>query len=169
MKPVFDYFSSSVNVAKNEWKKEKSGYLPKINLGYLKQSVDGVSGFSGWEAGISMPLIFLSKSGTVKASELNYKIAEQNFKQKSLELNTKYTVLINRYKVLKKLIEYYQIEAIPLAEEQIKASGIAYKSGSIDYLQFIQSIETAVNTKQEFLLRQTEYFKLSAMLKYPTE
>ncbi|MCF6365380.1 MAG: CusA/CzcA family heavy metal efflux RND transporter [Bacteroidales bacterium] len=169
LKPVFDYFSSSVNVAKNEWKKEKTGYLPKINLGYLKQSVDGVSGFSGWEAGISMPLIFLSKSGTVKASELNYKIAEQNFKQKSLELNTKYTVLINRYKVLKKLIEYYQIEAIPLAEEQIKASGIAYKSGSIDYLQFIQSIETAVNTKQEFLLRQTEYFKLSAMLKYPTE
>ncbi|NOZ35498.1 MAG: CusA/CzcA family heavy metal efflux RND transporter [Chlorobi bacterium] len=169
LKPVFEYFSSSVVLAKSEWKKEKSGYLPKMNLGYLKQSVDGVSGFSGWEAGISIPLIFISKSGTVKASELNYKIAEQNFKQKSLELNTKYSALINRYKVLKKLIEYYKIEAIPLAEEQIKASGIAYKSGSIDYLQFIQSIETAVNTKQEFLLRQAEYFKLSAMLKYPTE
>ncbi len=169
LNPVFDYLSASVKLAEFEWKKEKSVYLPKLNLSYKKQLVDGISGFSGWEAGISMPLIFFSKSGTVKASELNYKISEQNFKQKSLEINTKYTALINRYKILKKLIEYYKTEAIPLAEEQITASGIAYNLGSIDYLQFIQSIEIAVNIKQEFLLRQTEYFKLSAMLKYPTE
>jgi len=167
LKPVFDYYSSSVKIAEYRWKKEKSGYLPKINLGYLRQSVDGVSGFSGWEAGISMPLIFLSKSGSVKASKINYKIAEQNFKQKSLELNTKYSALMSRYKVLKNIIEYYENEAIPLAEEQISASGIAYRSGSIDYIQFIQSVETAVNTKQKFLLRQTEYFKLSTLLKYP--
>ncbi len=167
LKPVFDYYSSSVKIAEYMWKKEKSGYLPKLNLGYLRQSVDGVSGFSGWEAGISMPLIFLSKSGYVKASKINYKIAEQNFKQKSLELNTKYSALMNRYKVLKNIIEYYENEAVPLAEEQISASGIAYRSGSIDYIQFIQSVETAVNTKQKFLLRQTEYFKLSTLLKYP--
>lgn len=169
LKPIFDYLSTSVKLAKYEWKKEKSEYLPKLNLSYKKQLVNGVSGFSGWEVGISVPLLFYSKSGSVKASELNYKISEQNLKQKSLEINTKYSTLINRYKVLKKIIEYYKLEAIPLAEEQITASGIAYNLGSIDYLQFIQSIEIAVSTKQKFLLRQKEYFKLSAMLKYPTE
>ncbi len=86
--------------------------------------------------------------------------------QKNLEVNTEYNRLINSYTALNELIEYYKKEALPLANEQIKASDLAYKLGSIDYVQFIQNIDAAVNTKQEFLKRQTEYFKLSAQLKY---
>jgi len=55
-----------------------------------------------------------------------------------------------------------------LADEQIQASNLAYRLGSIDYVQFIQNTEAAIRTKQDFLMQQAEYFELSAQLKYIT-
>lgn len=166
--PILDYYASGINVAKSEWKSEKSNYLPKVDLEYKKQTVDGSSGFYGWQAGISVPLVFLSQNGKTKASRLNYKIAEQNYEQKLLELKAGYNQQINRYLTLKKVLDYYKYEALPLADEQISASNLAYRLGSIDYIQFIQNMETAINTKQEFLNQQVEYFELSAQLKFIT-
>ena len=69
---------------------------------------------------------------------------------------------------LSQVIDYYQTEALPLADEQIEASKLAYRLGNIDYIQFIQNVEAAIDTKQGFLMQQAEYFELSAQLKYLT-
>lgn len=166
--PILDYYSSGINVAKSEWKTEKSNFLPKVNLEYKIQTVDGSSGFHGWQAGISVPLVFFSQKGKTKASHLNYQIAEQGYEQKLLELRAGYNQQVSRYLTLKEVLDYFQKEALPLADEQISASNLAYRLGSIDYIQFIQNMESAINTKQEFLNQQIEYFELSAQLKFIT-
>ncbi len=166
--PVLDYYSTAIDVAESSWKAERAGYFPKVDLGYVKQSVDGVSGFYGWQVGISAPLLFFSQAGKTKASKLDYQIADQQFEQKRLEVNADYNQLISRYLILENVIEYYQKEALPLAEEQIQASNLAYRLGSIDYVQFIQNIEAAIRAKQQFLSQRAEYFNLSAQLKYIT-
>lgn len=166
--PVLDYYSSAIDVAESLWKAERAGYFPKVDLGYVKQSVDGVSGFYGWQVGISAPLLFFSQAGKTKASKLDLQIADQQFEQKSLEVNADYNQLTSRYLILENIIEYYQEEALPLADEQIQASNLAYRLGSIDYVQFIQNIEAAISVKQQFLSQQAEYFNLSAQLKYLT-
>ena len=79
-----------------------------------------------------------------------------------------YNQLLNRIFVLEKVIDYYIKEALPLAEEQIQASNLAYRLGSIDYVQFIQNVESAINTKQEFLNQEAEYYELFAELKFIT-
>lgn len=166
--PLLNYYSTSVNVAESEWKTEKANYLPKLNLGYAMQSVDGQSGFYAWEAGVSIPLLFFSQSGKTKAANINVQIAGQQYQQKELEIKAGYNQQISRYLALQDVINYYREEALPLADEQIQASNMAYKLGSIDYVQFIQNMESAINTKQEFLNQQAEYFELSAQLKYIT-
>ena len=166
--PVLDYFSVSVDVARSSVKAARAGFLPKVNLGYVNQKVDGVSGYYGWQAGISVPLLFFAQAGRSKASKLNYEIAGQQLEQKRLELNARYNQLINKYLVLREVIAYYQEEALPLADEQIRASNLAYQEGSIDYVQYIQNMEVAINTKLEFLIQQNAYYELSARLKYLT-
>jgi len=166
--PLMNYYSTAINVAESEWKTEKANYLPKLNLEYAMQSVDGQSGFYGWEAGVTIPLLFFSQSGKTKAANINLQIVDQQYQQKELEIKAGYNQQISRYLVLQDVINYYRTEALPLADEQIQASNMAYKLGSIDYVQFIQNMETAINTKQEFLNQQTEYFELSAQLKYIT-
>jgi cobalt-zinc-cadmium resistance protein CzcA len=128
------------------------------------QSVDGNSGLYGWEAGVTIPLVFFSQSGKTKAANINVQITSQQYQQKELEIKAGYNQQISRYLVLQDVINYYRKEALPLANEQIQASYLAYKLGSIDYVQFIQNMETAINTKQEFLNQQAEYFELSAQI-----
>jgi len=55
-----------------------------------------------------------------------------------------------------------------LANEQIQATNLAYRLGSIDYVQFIQNTEAAIRIKEDFLIQQTEYFELSTHLKFIT-
>jgi len=166
--PLLGYYSSGIDVAESAWKAEKANLLPKLALGYKWQSVDGISGFYGWEAGISMPLAFFSQSGKTKASQFDYQIANQQYEQKELEIIAGYNQQISRYLTLRQVIDYYNNEALPLADEQIQASNLAYRLGSIDYVQFIQNTEAAIRTKQDFLMQQAEYFELSAQLKYLT-
>lgn len=166
--PLLNYYSTGIDVAKSAWKAEKANFLPKLDLGYKWQSVDGNSGFYGWEAGISVPLAFFSQSGKTKASKIDFQIANRQYEQKELEIKAGYNQQISRYLTLQQVIDYYKKEALPLADEQIQASNLAYRLGSIDYVQFIQNTEAAIQTKQDFLMQQAEYFKLSAQLKYIT-
>lgn len=166
--PLLNYYSTEPALAKSAWKVEKANFLPKLDLGYKLQTIDGSSGFHGWEAGISLPLAFFSQSGRTKASKIDFEIANSQYQQKELEIKASYKQQISRYQSLKQIIEYYKKEALPLAEEQIQASNLAYRLGSIDYVQFIQNTEAAIRTKQDYIAQQAEYFELSARLKYIT-
>lgn len=166
--PLLNYYSTGVDVAELAWKAEKSNILPKFSLGYKVQAVDGNSGFYGWEAGISVPLVFFSQSGKNKASKIDFQIVGQQYEQAQLELSAVYNQQISRLNALSQVIDYYQTDALPLADEQIEASKLAYRLGNIDYIQFIQNVEAAIDTKQGFLMQQAEYFELSAQLKYLT-
>ena len=162
---LIDFYANSAAVVKSEWRAERANFLPKIDLAYKRQVIDNVSGFNGWQIGFSVPLIFLSQSGKTKAAKLDYKIAEENLEQKSLEIKSKYKQLLNRYLIVTELIKHYKNEALPMADEQIKASKLAYKLGSIGYIQFIRNTETAIEIKKEFLMYQRQFFELSARIK----
>ena len=166
--PLMDYYKNRVNVAQAQWKVEKANFLPKLDLGYTLQAVDGRSGFHAWEAGISMPLLFFSQKSITKAAELDYQIAGQQYKQSRLNLNATFNEQISRYITLKEVLNYYRKEAIPLADEQIQAANLAYRLGSIDYIQFIQNMESAMKTNMDYIDQQAEYLRLSAQLKYIT-
>ncbi|HKI89954.1 MAG TPA: CusA/CzcA family heavy metal efflux RND transporter, partial [Draconibacterium sp.] len=166
--PLIDCYKNRVNIAHAQWQVEKSNFLPKLDLGYTLQSIDGRSGFHTWEAGISIPLLFFSQKGKTKAAELDYQIAGQQYKQNRLNLNATFNEQISRYLTLKEVLDYYHNEALPLADEQIQAANLAYQLGSIDYIQFIQNMESAMKTKQDYIDQQTEYLRLKAQLKYMT-
>ena len=166
--PLLKYYQTQINVAEAEWKTMRASYWPKFDVGYTFQSVDGRSGFYSWQAGISIPLLFFSQAGKTKAAKINYGIAGYNFDQKRLRLKAEYNQQMKRYLALDELINYYQKEALPLAREQIDAANLAYRLGGIDYIQFIQNVESAINTNREYLKQQTEYYVLSAQLKYIT-
>jgi cobalt-zinc-cadmium resistance protein CzcA len=166
--PLLNYYRQQLEVSEAEWQVEKSNYLPKLDLGYARQSVDGTSGFYAWEAGISIPLIFFSQKGKTKAARINYEIAGQEYKQRALELNASYKELLSRYRVMGEVLEYYKNEALPLADEQIEAANLGYRLGSLSYVEFIQNTEAAITTRQEYLSRLSDFFEMKEQLEYIT-
>lgn len=154
------YYSGNMELAKYSWKLEKSQLLPKFDIAYKMQNINGLSGYNGWQFGLSFPLVFFSQAGKNKASRLDYEIAGHQFQQKTIEVNNEYNQLVNKYLMLSELVEFYRKEALPLANEQITASNLAYKLGSISYFQFIQSLEAAIDVKKDFLSREEQLFEL---------
>jgi cobalt-zinc-cadmium resistance protein CzcA len=157
-----------LDVSEAEWKAEKAKLLPKLDLRYSRQSVDGTSGFYGWEAGISVPLIFFSQSGKTKAARIKYEMTGQEYKQRELELNASYNVLLSRHRVIREVLEYYTSEALPLAAEQIEAANLGYHLGDLNYIEFIQNTESVIKTRQKYLSRLAEYFEIKEQLEYIT-
>jgi cobalt-zinc-cadmium resistance protein CzcA len=164
--PILDFYSKQTEIAKYTWKTEKANFLPKIDLGYTFQNVDGQSGFYAWQAGVSVPLLFFAQNGRTKAARLDYEIAGWNYERKRLEFMSQFNQQYGRYEALREVLDYYKTEALPLAEEQMEAAAIAYRLGSVDYVQFIQNVESAIKIKQEYLDREMEFNELSARLKY---
>jgi cobalt-zinc-cadmium resistance protein CzcA len=165
---VLEYYNNEVAVTKAAWKKEQENYLPKIDLGYSMQSVDGQSGFYSWEAGVSVPLLFFSQTGKTRAARLDYEIAEQNLRQKELEVYATCQELFNRFNTQREILKYYITQALPLAKEQIKAASLEYKLGNINYIQFLENVETSMKTRQEYLTSFMEYHTIEEQLKYIT-
>ncbi|WP_010420128.1 CusA/CzcA family heavy metal efflux RND transporter [Anaerophaga thermohalophila] len=166
--PLLNYYRQQLDVSKAEWKAEKANFLPKLDLGYRQQSVDGTSGFYGWEAGISVPLLFFSQSGKTKAARFNYEMTGQEYKQRELELNASYKELLSRYRVMGEVLAYYKNEALPLAAEQIEAANLGYRLGSLSYIEFIQNTESAIKTRQQYISRLAEFFEIKEQLEYIT-
>ena len=166
--PVLNFYNDKTTVAESAWKAEKSALLPKFDVGYKFQSIDGISDYSGWQVGVSVPLLFFSQSGKTKASRLDFEIAGQQVLQKHIEINNRYKRLLSQYLIFTDMIEYYKNEALPLADEQIKASNIAYRLGSVNYNQFIQNIEAAIDIKQQYLIQQRQLLELTANIKFIT-
>lgn len=166
--PVLNLYEQQVKVANAEWQAEKANLFPKINVGYTMQSIDGQSGFYGWQAGVSVPLLFFSQAGKNKASYINYQISDLQYQQKELEINAVYRELFSRYETIAEVLNYYKTEALPLADEQITAANLGYRLGSLDYVQFIQNMESAINTRQEYLSRLAEFYELKEQLEYIT-
>lgn len=164
--PILDYYNKQIEVSKALWKAEKANFLPKINVRYTLQSVDGQSGFYGWEAGVSIPLLFFSQAGKTKAAKIDYEIAGLEYRQKKLELTAAYKELKNRTKTQREVLEYYKTQALPLSTEQIEAARLGYKLGSLDYIQFIQNVESAISTQQEYLVNLMEYHEIKEQLEY---
>ena len=164
--PLLKYYANATEMAESNWKAHKAGYFPKINLSYARQNVDGASGFYAYQAGISFPFLSFDQNGKTKAAKLDYQIAAQTYEEKVLETSASYKKDLINLNALQDVLDYFNNEALPLANEQIEATNLAYRLGSIDYVQFIQNIETAINTKSEYLQQQLNYLELLAEIKY---
>ena len=165
--PIINYNQKAVQVSEAKWKAVRASLLPKLNFSYANQMIDGQKGFFSWQIGISIPLNPAS-SAQVKASRLEYEMNKYNLAETQLKVNAQYTALLNKLIVLQQMISYYKNTAIPVAREQFKAALLGYRLGSIDYLQFIQNIENAMKTRQDYILTTNEYLKTIFQLQYLT-
>lgn len=166
--PMLDIYARRSEVARAEWKADRADYLPDLGIGYTLQSVDGQSGFHSWEIGISFPLLFFSHSAVTRASQLDYRIADQQYRLRELEIHALWNDLVNRYHTLREVLKFYREEALPLADEQIQAANLGYNLGSLDYIQFTQNLESAIRTKLEYLARRADFYEVVTEMNYIT-
>jgi cobalt-zinc-cadmium resistance protein CzcA len=157
--PVIAVANQRILVAEAERKVAEAALKPRLNAQYGLQNIAGQFPFHQFQLGISIPLFAQPEKARIEAAEIQTRIAEQDYRQDRLELNAEYRALQQQYMKWYASWQFYQQEALPLAREQLQGSILAYREGAIDYVTFIQNLQTSVQAEvnaQEALGRYLE-------------
>lgn len=155
--PIYMLQQQQVNVSIAEWKLEKSKWTPSFQFGGFNQSIDKVNPYWGWTIGTSIPIFKTGQSGKVNAANLQSKIAQSEFDNFKLNLNTAYQQALQQYKQNSEQLQYYNTEGLQLANTLTNIANKSYKSGDIGYVEFIQSISQAYDIQSNYLQTLNNY------------
>lgn len=164
--PMMQYQQKQVELSESNLDMNYSKLYPKINGQYRVQNIQGQSGFYAYQFGISVPLIFNSVSGDIGAAEQEVMIRKEMYEMQRLELEANYKAQLAEYEKWRDSYVFYRSEVIPLTKEIKDKSYLRYKSGEIDYMDFVQSIEKVVKMEEEYLKSMSKYFEAYVNMKY---
>jgi cobalt-zinc-cadmium resistance protein CzcA len=162
--PTLDYYAQNINLANSRTKLEKAKMLPEITLGYRHQLV--ISGFDpakinrgyfpgtrigGLELGVGVPLFSGAYRARIKAEKIAGSIAQSQLLNAELQLKTKLQQGYQEYLKYSQSLQYYKLSGLNLADEQIRVAQFAFSKGEIGYIEFIQNLSIAIQSKLNYL------------------
>jgi cobalt-zinc-cadmium resistance protein CzcA len=149
---------------------EKSKILPDISVGYFTQSltgfqnVDGVDvffpstkAFRGFELGLNIPLWIGPHLARAKAASYQEEASRKNAEYYQTTLQGNYLQALRELDKNLASLAYYESNALKNADLLITQSRKAYKAGEIGYVEYLQSLKTALSIKNNYLLSLTQY------------
>ena len=177
--PVMDYYRQSVQVAGAKVRLEKAKMWPEVTLGYNHQLVIG--GFdpakinrgyfpgtriAGFEVGLSLPLFAGAYKSRINAEKIGESIAVAQLATTRQQLNTAWNKVYQEYKKFRQTVEYYSTSGLALGEEQMRVAQFAFSKGEIGYIEYIQNITMATDSKLNYLAAVNEYNAAVVNLEY---
>lgn len=160
-------------------KVEKAQALPDFTLGYTNQSLIGFQTIDGQDeyfngkkrfhvgsVGIQIPVSFGATKAKIKALDYQKQAIETIADYKLQELRTQQQNAIEQYQQRKQEYQYYNDTALPNANEIIQNAQVGYRTGDIDYVEYLMALQTAGNTKLNFLKSIYQLNETILYLKY---
>ena len=168
--PSLLYFQQLINVAEAEKGIEKSKLMPDLLLGYFNQSLygttnykdpsiisNGTNRFQGVSVGIAIPLWAKPQLARIKANEANKNAAKANFDLYQKNLNGHYLQAFQEYQKNKKNLDYYESNALAMANAITQSALKNYQSGNIGYIEFSQGLNRALSIQNNYLVALNQY------------
>ena len=162
--PSLGYIQQESETSGLEKKLEISKSLPDINIGFFSQTIRGtqeVNGlprtfgssdrFNGIQAGITIPLWFKPYASRIKAAKINEQLAQINKEYYSKTLTGNYQSLLDENKKFAASVDYYEQQAVPEANLIIDQASLSFKAGAMDYIEYILSLNRALDIKINYL------------------
>ncbi|MBU0941525.1 MAG: CusA/CzcA family heavy metal efflux RND transporter [Bacteroidetes bacterium] len=164
--PILQYSLQNVEVSKANISVEKSQFLPKFSLSYDNLKYNDVSGFSAYQAGITIPLWLFPQKARVKAAKADAMVAENQYLEQKAITASRISQLLKSIEKTQKILRYYEEGALRLAEEQITTAQLASKEGEIDYVNYITILNSAIRIKQTHLQYINQYNQQTIEVQY---
>jgi len=146
---------------------EQQHLLPDLNFNYF-QGTNSTLGENlyGFQMGIKIPLFFSGNAAKIKAANIAKEVSRAETDDYTIQLNAKYQSLMGQLKKYEEVLAYYETEGQGLADEIIKTATLSYKSGEIDFFQYIQSMENGYNITLTYLENLNAYNQTVIAINY---
>ncbi|WP_187260644.1 CusA/CzcA family heavy metal efflux RND transporter [Pontibacter beigongshangensis] len=179
--PYVAFLRQGVHVAEREMKLEQSLMLPDFTLGYFNQSfvgetpVEGIGSrytagdrFTGVEAGIAIPLWFGAQKARIKAARLNQQAIQSSVRYQEQLLLAEVQNMAQELQKHAASLAYFEQGALQHARQMIRAAEMTFRTGEIDYVEYVQALEQAYLLKGNYLLALRDYNQTIIQLEFTT-
>ena len=159
-----------VNFEHARLKAEKNKYLPDINLGYFngKNSYPEAKAYNGYMIGVGIPLFFGESRSRVNAGKISLQIAMERQYNLHINFQKKINELNQQQKKYNESLIYFNDFGEKLYTEIVHSAQKSYEAGEIDIYKYLQSMETAMNIKLEYLFNLWQSNKITLEINYLT-
>ncbi|MFK7811013.1 MAG: CusA/CzcA family heavy metal efflux RND transporter [Maribacter sp.] len=161
------YSKSTIDFASAKRKLENQQLLPDISMEYFQGTNSAFGGnLSGYQAGLKIPLLFGGNASRIKATKIEEEIAIEESKEFEIQLTSYQRELQAQIEKHAKALDYYEGEGMTLSEEILKTADLSFRNGEIDFFQYIQSIENALDIQLDRLDNLNLYNQTVIRLNY---
>lgn len=162
--PLMDVQQQQIAIAKAKIGLQKAKALPDFTLGYSQQLVirsfdpaklnrDYTPGtrIAGLQFGIAVPLFNGAGRAKVKSEKIAAQIAETAYQETQQQFEIQYEQAFQEYLKNKQTVDYYTSEGLKQAAEQLRIAQVSFDLGEIGYMEYVQNISLAVQSKITYL------------------
>jgi len=177
--PLIHYYEQGIRVAGARVSLEKAKMWPELVIGYNHQLV--IKGFDpakinrdyspgtrigGFQLGLAVPLFAGANKARINAEKIGVSVAQSQLAAARLQWNTEWNKTYQEFLKWRQTVEYYQSSGLSLAAEQIRIARFAFGKGEIGYMEYIQNITLATDSRLNYLSAVNDYNRSVISLQY---
>ena len=168
--PGLMYYNSAENLAKSSLSLERQKLLPDLQLSVFQGTNNGVAArnYNGFQVGIAVPLWFGAHKSKINAAKTETLIIANEFENYKIQLQSKYDALLSDLKKFQETVDYYESTGRDLSKQLTTTASKAFQNGEIDFLQYVQLLESAKNIEINYLQNLNKYNNTVLELNYLT-
>ncbi|MCK0192022.1 CusA/CzcA family heavy metal efflux RND transporter [Arenibacter sp. F20364] len=168
--PGILFYDSAQKLSKASLNLERQRLLPDLHLSVFQGTNTGVNArrYNGFQAGVSIPLWFGANKSKISAAKTETMIIADESENYKIKLESKYQGLLSDLKKFQEGVDYYETTGNKLAKELTSSASKSFKNGEIDFLQYVQLLESAKNIRITYLQNLNGYNAAVLELNYLT-
>lgn len=149
---MLTYFEAQTNLAQKKISVERSKAMPELHLGYSSPTFDGEVGiYNAFQAGFSVPLVWREYNSKIQVAKIKEIQAQNELSYQKNAISEEKKAVFMKLQNLQSILESYQTQQIPQAEELTNLAQIRYKEGEISVLQLVQIQQQTLQTSLSYL------------------
>ena len=177
--PGLQWFQQQAVIAGRQQQVEKQKMLPDISVGFFSQTFIGspknASGtplatgsdrYSGFTAGLAVPLWFKPQAARIKAAGKQREAAGFRYQQQQQNYQGLYQEKMQEVLKFSESLQHYNNALLPQTALMTEHAGKSYRSGEIGYVEYLQSLRTAMDVQNTHLQTLNNYNQSVLQLQY---
>ncbi len=168
--PQLDFLHQQIVVSHQQRAVERNKILPDLMIGYFTQSLTGIQNingtdtffgrdkrFNGFSVGLGIPLWAGPQIARAKAASFQEEISRKNAEYFEAGLKGAYEQAGREFDKNEASLRYYEGSALQNADLILNQAKKAHRGGEIGYIEYLQSLRSALGIKANYLLALHQY------------
>ncbi|MCG2418740.1 CusA/CzcA family heavy metal efflux RND transporter [Aequorivita sp. F47161] len=157
--PGILYYDTAQKLSKASLSLERQRLLPDLHISVFQGTNNGLDAkrYNGFQAGVSIPLWFGANKAKINAAKTETMIMIDESENYKIQLESRYQGLLSDLNKFQEGVDYYETTGGKLAKELTTSASKSFQNGEIDFLQYVQLLESAKNIQINYLQNLNAY------------